>query len=376
MASFDRVPMAAALIVAVALTGMPCASDAQTNAAAAQTTRQTLSEAVPSGLDSAPSLPGRPDESSIAEPPRLAQLQRQIDALQGDAQANCVDAYQTHKAQAWLNFSKYAFHSGLPVGTQARTLAETGAIVEARERRGEVSLATNELPGSRHLRDDLWRGVDAVKHDGRMCSAPKLTAFCEVQLAWAGYEASVGGWRHVDPYVRIAEDYCTQASAAKVPPPPPPAAVKKDFELPPERTPVFERFELSASVLFPHDRSRRQDMRAEGRAQLKQLAEHIKSIELTSVTVVGHADITGTPVYNLALSKRRAETVAAELQTLGVDPTKFVTVGVGNTEPVVSCRASMRHKHRGRYLACLEPNRRVTIELAGTVAREEAVPQP
>ena len=139
----------------------------------------------------------------------------------------------------------------------------------------------------------------------------------------------------------------------------------------PVGVPVFERFELSASVLFPHDRSARADMRALGRTELSRLAAHIEQlVEVTSVTVVGHADLTGTAAHNLALSRRRAATVAAALAAHGVDPAKIVAVGVSRTEPVVSCGASLKRAHRSRYLICLEPNRRVTIELAGRATSE------
>ena len=52
---------------------------------------------------------------------------------------------------------------------------------------------------ARHVRDDLWRGIQGVEADGRVCAAPKMTAYCEVQLAWADYESGAGGWRHADP---------------------------------------------------------------------------------------------------------------------------------------------------------------------------------
>ncbi len=344
-------------------------------AAPVETTKQPLLEAPPSGLDSAADLPGRPEGSRVAEPARFELLQRRIDARQREPEAGCPAVYAAHKAQAWLNFARYGFHSGQPASMQERTYAAATGILEELEAHAEPALGTSELPGARHVRDDLWKGAAEVKRDGRVCAAPKLAAFCEVELAWAGYEASVGGWRHVEPYIRIAEDYCAQAAAAQVPPPPPepPAA---PVEAPPVTRapagmPVFERFELSASVLFPHDRSSRADMRPDGRAELHRLAVHIKGLaELTSVTVVGHADVTGTAAHNLALSQRRAATVAAELAGSGVDSAKITAVGVGSSEPVVSCKASLKRRHRTRYLTCLEPNRRVTIELAGTAARE------
>lgn len=52
-----------------------------------------------------------------------------------------------------------------------------------------------------------------------------------------------------------------------------------------------------------------------------------------SVYVMGHTDSTGTDEYNIALSERRAQTVADYLARLGVDPAKLQVVPKGETEP-------------------------------------------
>ena len=52
-----------------------------------------------------------------------------------------------------------------------------------------------------------------------------------------------------------------------------------------------------------------------------------------SVLVIGHTDATGTDEYNIALSERRAQTVADYLARLGVDPARLQVVPKGETEP-------------------------------------------
>ena len=52
-----------------------------------------------------------------------------------------------------------------------------------------------------------------------------------------------------------------------------------------------------------------------------------------NVYVVGHTDATGTDEYNIALSERRAQTVADYLARLGVDPARMQVVPKGETEP-------------------------------------------
>jgi peptidoglycan-associated lipoprotein len=52
-----------------------------------------------------------------------------------------------------------------------------------------------------------------------------------------------------------------------------------------------------------------------------------------SVLVIGHTDSSGTEEYNIALSERRAQSVADYLSRLGSDPAKMQVVPKGETEP-------------------------------------------
>jgi peptidoglycan-associated lipoprotein len=52
-----------------------------------------------------------------------------------------------------------------------------------------------------------------------------------------------------------------------------------------------------------------------------------------NVTVSGHTDTAGTEEYNIALSERRAQSVADYLARLGLDPARMQVVPKGETEP-------------------------------------------
>jgi peptidoglycan-associated lipoprotein len=52
-----------------------------------------------------------------------------------------------------------------------------------------------------------------------------------------------------------------------------------------------------------------------------------------SVFVIGHTDTSGTEEYNIALSERRAQSVADYLARLGTDPARMQVVPKGETEP-------------------------------------------
>ena len=84
-------------------------------------------------------------------------------------------------------------------------------------------------------------------------------------------------------------------------------------------------------LYFAYDRS---DINSEGRAKIRNLAEIIKSNDL-SVRVEGHCDERGTREYNLALGEQRAKTVAELLIINGVPSSKISTVSYGEEKPAV-----------------------------------------
>jgi outer membrane protein OmpA-like peptidoglycan-associated protein len=57
--------------------------------------------------------------------------------------------------------------------------------------------------------------------------------------------------------------------------------------------------------------------------------------------------------------------VARELVRLGVPATAIETGAVGSSEDVVACPRPAEAAERRRYLACLEPNRRVVVHIDG-----------
>ncbi len=68
------------------------------------------------------------------------------------------------------------------------------------------------------------------------------------------------------------------------------------------------------------------------REALTQAAECIQSAPGRGVFLNGHTDPRGTEEYNIALSERRAETVADYLARLGIDPDRFKVVPRGETQ--------------------------------------------
>jgi len=85
----------------------------------------------------------------------------------------------------------------------------------------------------------------------------------------------------------------------------------------------------------------------------------LKSVELT-----GHADPLGDAGYNMALSQRRADAVAAKLVEGGVPESVIATSAMGENAPVANCTGS-----GAQLIACLRPDRRVDVTVNSTVGK-------
>jgi peptidoglycan-associated lipoprotein len=106
-------------------------------------------------------------------------------------------------------------------------------------------------------------------------------------------------------------------------------------------------------------------VRADARPMLEKFARVAKTYyPQSTITIEGFADPAGSVGYNLALSRRRADNVAAELQSLGLGGNPLRTVGYGESRQV---NAGAAKDEMGA-----EANRRVVfvIESAG---REAAI---
>ena len=87
-------------------------------------------------------------------------------------------------------------------------------------------------------------------------------------------------------------------------------------------------------IYFDTDRA---EVKPESRPTLEQIAKLLTAQVSLSVFIVGHTDNQGPFAYNLDLSRRRAEAVAAELvKNYGIGAPRLRTAGVGLLAPVGS----------------------------------------
>ncbi len=84
------------------------------------------------------------------------------------------------------------------------------------------------------------------------------------------------------------------------------------------------------TIFFGFDDS---SIQASERDRLDSNSQCMSKNKTQAVLLVGHTDTSGTEEYNIALSERRAQSVADYLSRLGSDPAKLQVVPKGETEP-------------------------------------------
>ena len=109
----------------------------------------------------------------------------------------------------------------------------------------------------------------------------------------------------------------------------------------PVAAPVTAR---SFLVFFDWNRA---DLNARARQIIIEAAESARA-QPTRIEVAGHADSSGTPQYNLVLSRRRAETVAEEMIKRGIGRQDITITAFGETKPLVATADGVREPQNRR----------------------------
>lgn len=90
------------------------------------------------------------------------------------------------------------------------------------------------------------------------------------------------------------------------------------------------------------------DLDSEDQAMLDDIVAAVKESGDAKIVVRGHADRSGGDDYNLSLSERRAETIAAALVAAGIPAEQVRTMGMGETAPAIDTEdgVAMRQNRR------------------------------
>jgi len=96
------------------------------------------------------------------------------------------------------------------------------------------------------------------------------------------------------------------------------------------------------------------ELAAEDQAQLDEIIAAVKDSGDAKIVVRGHADRSGGDEYNLGLSEKRAETIAAALIAAGVPEDQVRTMGLGETAPAVVTEDGVAMRQNRR--AAIQPD--------------------
>jgi len=196
------------------------------------------------------------------------------------------------------------------------------------------------------------------------------------QAATPGYVSTAGDqvwtspygmcWKTTDWTPEKAAAPCDAVRAVQVaaPPPvavaPPPPAPTPLVVAPPPQPPVIEQISLSSDVLFAFDKA---ELKPEGMKKIDDIASRLTGANVQQINAIGYADRIGNDQYNQKLSEKRAAAVKDYLAQKGIESNKVRSEGRGENDPVTGdqCKGMKGSK----LIACLQPDRRVDIEVRG-----------
>ncbi|MGQ0651273.1 MAG: OmpA family protein [Betaproteobacteria bacterium] len=216
--------------------------------------------------------------------------------------------------------------------------------------------------------------------------AAALSALSTLAVAQPGYVMQPNGGNVMSGYglcVRtgfwtqdMAAEPCDSVPRAATPAPvmaapapapmarPAPQAPVAAAPQPPTQQPAWEKVALSADVLFEFNSAM---LKPEGRQRLDEIAMQLQDARMEEIAITGHTDRIGSPHYNLRLSQERAQAVTDYLRSRG--PTQnYRVVARGESAPVTGASCSNLGRESGanrRLVECLQPDRRVEIQLQG-----------
>lgn len=140
------------------------------------------------------------------------------------------------------------------------------------------------------------------------------------------------------------------------PAPPPPAPM-------PMPVPMPQKVSLSADSLFDFDQSA---VKPAARLEIDKLATDLRDVDYEVIQVTGHTDRIGGQAYNQKLSTQRAQAVSNYLVTaVGIPVAKINARGVNGSDPVTQPGDCVGTKVTQALITCLQPDRRVDIDVTG-----------
>lgn len=279
-------------------------------------------------------------------------------------QGRSADSYFMAKARAWLDFAVDEHRENEIDGTDNLALEQAQIIITELENNRVPSRVTPLINGVPRLREDLWSHGETLKQSGGVICAEQYVARLEVQLVWSGHEFGEMGWRHAEPYIRIAEQLNSEINAqmatcdaaalqAKAEPKPDLTSGRAPVRVP---SVSQDMMRMANRVHFEFDRY---DLLPDAETILRFVVIILKQNPDTVVELLGYSDERGSLNYNQSLSQKRANAVRVWLRDAGIAPERLRAIGQG--EAYVNTTVNKQHKY----------DRRVEIHFISTRLTEQ-----
>jgi len=177
-----------------------------------------------------------------------------------------------------------------------------------------------------------------------------------------------------------AAEPCDRIAVAQLQPPPAPVAAAPEPKLepapapapaplvlaaPPPR-PVIQKVTLSTETLFDFNKA---ELKETGKRRIDELITQVKDANIDEIVAIGHADRIASEEYNQKLSEQRAQAVKGYIEEQMGRQHRVSAEGKGESQPVTGedCKKMGPERASNRKLvSCLQPDRRVEIEVLGT----------
>jgi len=198
----------------------------------------------------------------------------------------------------------------------------------------------------------------------------------KVVLSGFGQCVRAGHWTAAN-----AAEPCDRVARADVPPPPvvvapapepklepapAPAPIAQPAPPPEPPRPVIQKLSLATDVLFDFNKA---ELKESGKKRLDELAAQIKDANVDEIIAVGHADRIASEEYNQKLSEERAQAVKDYLASKVANANRVTAQGKGESTPMTGEDCKKMGPETGankKLVACLQPDRRVEIEVLGS----------
>lgn len=162
-----------------------------------------------------------------------------------------------------------------------------------------------------------------------------------------------------------SEGYAKNEKILSIPNNYPRSELRVNIPLKPDEVASGEYFVIK-NILFDFDSY---ELNQDAKLEIERLFNLMKRYPGLFVEVTGHTDSKGSPLYNLQLSKKRANAVVAYLVEKGIDRLRFVSKGLGetrniamNTKPDGSDHPEGRKINRNVQIKIVKSDKNIVIE--------------